>query len=67
MRSPAQTNQISLKDLVEQILFSRQITRSEESRLISTLSSQHLLDEEQQVMIQRVLYGLRHGLLQVVD
>jgi hypothetical protein len=66
MQTQASIYQIPLEGLVEQILFSRKITRVEESRLISALS-QNSLAEEQRALIHRVLYGLRHGLLQVVD
>lgn len=66
MQTQASVYQIPLEDLVEQILFSRKITRSEESRLVSALS-QTSLAEEQRALIHRVLYGLRHDLLQVVD
>ncbi|NJL36059.1 MAG: hypothetical protein HC840_07395 [Leptolyngbyaceae cyanobacterium RM2_2_4] len=66
MQTQASVYQIPLEDLVEQILFSRKITRTEEGRLVSALS-QGSLAEEQQALIHRVLYGLRHDLLQVVD
>lgn len=67
MQPPASVDQIPLEHLLEQILFSRKITRAEERRLISVLSTQGSLNEEQQAMIQRVFYGLRHGLLKLVD
>lgn len=67
MESPALVHQIPLKDLVEQILLSGKITRAEQDRLVSTLAGQKFLSPDQQAMIQRVFYGLRHGLLQVVD
>jgi len=66
MQTQASVYQIPLEDLVEQILFSRKITRTEESRLVSALS-QAALAEEQRALIHRVLYGLRHDLLQIVD
>lgn len=67
MQPPAPVDQIPLKSLLEQILFSRQITRAEERRLLAVQSHQNLLSEEQQAMLQRVFYGLRHGLLKLVD
>ena len=54
-----------LEDLVVQILNSHFITRAEEDRLMSSLSSTS--DEELQAAIYRIFYGMRHGLLQVVD
>jgi hypothetical protein len=58
--------QIPLEDLVNQILLQRRVTRSEEGWLFIQLSST-TITEEQRVMIQRVFYGLRHGLLNLVD
>jgi hypothetical protein len=58
--------QIPLEDLVNQILLQRRVTRSEEGWLFSQLSSS-TISEDQRVMIQRVFYGLRHGLLNLVD
>lgn len=55
----------SLEDLVAQILNSHRITRAEEDRLMSALSSTS--DEELKAAIYRIFYGMRHGLLQVVD
>ena len=66
MQTQASIYQIPLEDLVEQILSSRKITRAEEARLTSALSQDSLV-EEQQALIHRVLYGLRHSLLQIVD
>jgi hypothetical protein len=51
---------------VNQILLQRRVTRSEEGWLFIQLSSS-TITEEQRVMIQRVFYGLRHGLLNLVD
>ncbi|MEO1147587.1 MAG: hypothetical protein AAFY26_18550 [Cyanobacteria bacterium J06638_22] len=54
-----------LEDLVAQILNSHLITRAEEDLLMSSLSSTS--DEELQATIYRIFYGMRHGLLQVID
>ena len=56
-----------ITELVEQILLSRTITRAERHHLTSVLSSQGLLNEDDTVKVKRVLYGIRHGLLQVVE
>ena len=56
-----------ITELVEQILLSRTITHAERRHLMSVLSAQGLLDEEEQVRIKRVLYGIRHGLLKVTE
>jgi len=56
-----------LEELIEQILNSHSITRDEEHRLVSALSGSTQLDEDVQAAIQRIFYGMRHGLLNVVD
>jgi hypothetical protein len=56
-----------LDELIGQILNSHSITRDEEHRLMSALSSVHILNEDMQAAIQRIFYGMRHGLLRVVE
>lgn len=67
MQTEAPTYKVSLEELVEQILSSRAITRSEECRLLSALSSETSVNEDLKGAIQRIFYGLRHGMLKVVD
>jgi len=67
MNVQAISSPFRIAELVEQILLSRTITRAERHHLTSVLSSQGLLDEDEQVRIKRVLYGIRHGLLKVVE
>jgi len=66
MQPLSSSSQLSIEDLVHQILLLRRVTRTEENWLVSLLSSQSLT-EEQRAMIQRVFYGLRHDLLMLVD
>lgn len=66
MQPQAPNLQMPLEDLVHQILLLRRVTRAEENWLFSLLASP-ALTEEQRVMVQRVFYGLRHGLLQLVE
>lgn len=61
------TYSVPLCELVEQILSSHSITREEEHRLMSTLSSANVLDEDLQAAIQRIFYGMRHGLLHIIE
>jgi hypothetical protein len=59
--------EVSLEDWINQILVSCQITSTEVNQLMLLLSSQVSLTEDQRAMIQRVFYGLRHGLLHSYD
>jgi hypothetical protein len=55
-----------LDDVVEQILLSRQITLSHRRRLQSVLLAEPLAPADL-VLLDRLLYGVRRGILQVVD
>ncbi len=58
--------QFSVQDLSGEILFSRKISRQEEYRLRTALLQQSL-SEDDRILIDRVFYGIRKGLLKVVD
>lgn len=58
---------VSIEELVAQIMLSRKITRGDQQHLMSSLLSKDLLDEQERILIDRVFYGVRHGLLRVVD
>ena len=53
--------------IVDGVLLSRRITRSERHSLIAALSSGSLVEEDDRIRVRRVLYGIRHGLLELVD
>ncbi|MGI0485927.1 hypothetical protein ACN4EK_10855 [Pantanalinema rosaneae CENA516] len=57
---------VVLEDLVEQILLSRRITLSHRRRLQSVLLAEPLSPADL-VLLDRLLYGVRRGILQVVD
>jgi hypothetical protein len=59
-------HQIPLESLIDQILLSGKITTAEVNQLSNLLASQVPLSEEQRVMIQRVLYGWRQSMFQVI-
>jgi hypothetical protein len=65
-QTPLPLTEIPLEELIDQILLSGKITRVEAAWLATALR-QDMLDAEQQVLAQRVFYGLRHGLITVVD
>lgn len=55
-----------LDDVAEQILLSRRITPSHRQRLMSVLLAEPLSPADL-VLLDRLLYGVRRGILQVVD
>ncbi len=57
---------IDIQELVTQILSSRCISLPEK-QLMSSLLNQDNLKEEDKTLIERVFYGVRHGILRVVD
>lgn len=58
--------QSDVLQLTAQILSSRQIS-SREQRRMSALLSKSELHESERVLINRIFYGVRHGLLTTVD
>jgi hypothetical protein len=59
--------QVTLEEFVEQILMERKITSREHLVLRYTLLSEQRLNEQERTLIDRVLYGVRHGLLRIVE
>lgn len=57
---------VDLQDLIAQILSSQSISRLEQQRM-SLMLQYNQLDEQEKTLIERVFYGLRHGLLVIVD
>jgi hypothetical protein len=53
-------------EIAAQILSSRSISRTQHSIMSSKLSSGEL-NEQEQILVRRVFYGVRHGLLKTVD
>lgn len=60
------STRIPLEDLVEQILMSRQITSPSRYQLMLALLADGL-SEGERILIDRLLYGARKGLLLLVD
>jgi hypothetical protein len=58
---------VTLEEFVEQILMERRITSREHLVLRYTLLSEERLNEQERTLIDRVLYGVRHGLLRIVE
>jgi hypothetical protein len=56
-----------IQELVDQILVSRQISRTDKNRFMSALLAKNTLNKEDQQQINRVFDGLQTGLIRVVD
>lgn len=61
------STQVSVEERVAKILLEQKITSTDQRVLWRTLLCNDVLDEEEVVLIERVFYGMRHGLLQLVD
>ena len=59
--------QVSIEELVAQILMYRRISHTDQQLLRSALLSKHALNEKDKTLINRVFYGVRHGLLKIVE
>jgi hypothetical protein len=55
------------EELINQILVSRRISRLEQQMLMSSLLSKDTIDGQEQNLIDQVFYGIRNGLVRVVD
>jgi hypothetical protein len=48
-------------------LMYRRISHTDQQLLRSALLSKHALNEKEKTLIERVFYGVRHGLLKIVE
>lgn len=58
---------ISIEELVAQILMYRKVTYTDQQLLKRVLLTEATLGEKERTLIDRVFYGIRHGLLKVVE
>ena len=61
------SSQLSIEELVAQILLERQVSPREQQLLRCALLFGDELDEKERTLIERVFYGVRHGLLSLVE
>ena len=59
------SQEINIEELVAQILMDRKISYTEQLLLKSALLFGNALDEQERTLIDRVFYGVRHGLLRL--
>lgn len=57
----------NIEEMVAKILVNRQITQTEQLRLKFALLYQDGLHQQDRSLIDRVFYGIRHGLLKVIE
>ncbi len=57
---------LSTLELTSQIMTSRTVSRSEH-HWIASLLAQGQVTPQERTLIQRILYGIRHGLLTLTD
>ncbi|WP_199302769.1 hypothetical protein [Oscillatoria sp. FACHB-1406] len=56
----------NILEMAAQVLASRSISRSQQSFMSAKLGSGEL-NEQEQILVRRVFYGVRHGLLKTVE
>lgn len=61
------SSQTSVEEIITQILTNRTITHTEQLLLRYVLLVEATLDEQSRTLIERVFYGVRHGLLRIVE
>ncbi|MEW6495891.1 MAG: hypothetical protein AB1589_25725 [Cyanobacteriota bacterium] len=61
------SSQLCIEELVAQILMERKVTSTEQQILRCALLYADELDETERTLIDRVFYGVRHGLLRIVE
>ncbi|MCW6038459.1 hypothetical protein K4A83_19595 [Spirulina subsalsa FACHB-351] len=57
---------VNIRERTAQILSSRTISRFDQ-QLMSAMLGQRDLNDQDRTLIERVFYGVRHGLLKTVD
>jgi hypothetical protein len=67
MSSQIISSQVSLEEIIAQIFTNRTITYTEQLLLRYILLTEETLDEQLRTLIERVFYGVRHGLLTIVE
>jgi hypothetical protein len=61
------STKVSIEELVAQILMHRRITYTDQQLLRFALLSDETLNEQERILIDRVFYGVRHGLLSLAE
>jgi hypothetical protein len=57
---------LTIEEVIAEIFLSRKITRGDQYRLMCVWLYDPL-EEQERTLIDRLFYGIRHGLLQIVD
>lgn len=58
---------MNVEDIVNNALINRFVTKAEQQFLNQALLYKDSLKEHERILIERVFYGIRHGLLQIVE
>ena len=67
MRSKHFSLQLNLEETITRIISSRQITVKDKQQLRNAFLVHESLAEDEITLIDRILYGVRHGILEVVE
>lgn len=58
---------VNIEQRVAKILMEQRITSTDQRILWRALLGTDAIEEEEVILIERVFYGLRHGLLQIIE
>ncbi len=67
MYSQSFSLQFSLEETITRVISSRQITATDKQQLKDAFLGHETLAEDEITLIDRILYGVRHGILEIVD
>lgn len=67
MYSQSFSLQFSLEETITRVISSRQITAMDKQQLKDAFLGHETLAEDEITLIDRILYGVRHGILEIVD
>jgi hypothetical protein len=67
MSASTNLDPVSVREIVDHIFTTRQITRSDQAHFMAIVLGQDSLTVEDRIQIDRVFEGLRRGVLRVVD
>ncbi len=67
MYSQSFSLQFSLEETITRVISSRQVTSMDKLQFKDAFLGHETLAEDEITLIDRILYGVRHGILEIVD
>jgi hypothetical protein len=67
MQSKHFSLQFNLEETITRVIISRKITSKDKQQLKNAFLGHEKLAEDEITLIDRILYGVRHGILEIVE